>query len=318
MSCSTRSTRRGYTIVGPTVRDRAIVYDEIRGSGDLPIGWTDEQDGGHYRLRRRDDEALFGYDVGPHSWKQLPAAARGAPVARPASTSEGGAARRRRGRHATPPATRSSARAPASCTRWGSSTACCSAARIPTRPTAPAREDVFVVAVQCGQAGGTCFCVSMGTGPTAERGFDLALTEMLDGARHYFVVEVGSERGASAARRAAAPPGRRARARRRRRGARARRRADGPRARRHRHQGAALPQLRAPALGRGRRALPDLRQLHDGLPDVLLHDGRGRHRPRRRARRAPPAAGTRASRSTTRTSMAARCAPRRARATASG
>src|SRR5450631_1573745 len=66
--------RRSYTIVGPTVRDRAIVYDEIGSSADLPIGWTDEQDGGHYRLRRRDDEARFGYNVGPHSWKtyQLP------------------------------------------------------------------------------------------------------------------------------------------------------------------------------------------------------------------------------------------------------
>ena len=57
-------------------------------------------------------------------------------------------------------------------------------------------EDVFIIAVQCGQAGGTCFCVSMNTGPVAERGFDLALTEILDGAMHHFVVEVGSERGA--------------------------------------------------------------------------------------------------------------------------
>jgi hypothetical protein len=75
--------RRGYTVVGPKVRDQAIVYDEICCSADLPIGWTDEQDGGHCRLRRRDDEALFGYNVGPHSWKryQLPpgsASARGA------------------------------------------------------------------------------------------------------------------------------------------------------------------------------------------------------------------------------------------------
>ena len=66
--------RRGYTVLGPTVRDQAIVYGEIGCSADLPIGWTDEQDGGHYRLRRRDDKALFGYNVGPHSWKryQLP------------------------------------------------------------------------------------------------------------------------------------------------------------------------------------------------------------------------------------------------------
>ena len=36
----------------------------------------------------------------------------------------------------------------------------------------------------------------MGTGPVAERGFDLALTELIEDDRHSFVVEVGSERGA--------------------------------------------------------------------------------------------------------------------------
>src|ERR1017187_6378465 len=66
--------RRGHTIIGPTIRDGAIIYDEVGCAAELPIGWTDEQDGGHYRLRRRDDKALFGYAVGPHSWKtyQLP------------------------------------------------------------------------------------------------------------------------------------------------------------------------------------------------------------------------------------------------------
>ena len=31
------------------------------------------------------------------------------------------------------------------------------------------RAQVFIVAVNCGQAGGTCFCASMNTGPKAER-----------------------------------------------------------------------------------------------------------------------------------------------------
>src|SRR5579872_3089225 len=62
---------RGYRVIGPTVRDQAIVYDDIDGVADLPTGWKDEQDGGHYRLVRRDDAALFGYVVGPHSWKKF-------------------------------------------------------------------------------------------------------------------------------------------------------------------------------------------------------------------------------------------------------
>jgi hypothetical protein len=62
---------QGYQIVGPTVHDGAIVYRDVRSAADLPIGWGDEQDGGRYRLRRREDEAVFGYAVGPHSWKQF-------------------------------------------------------------------------------------------------------------------------------------------------------------------------------------------------------------------------------------------------------
>ena len=55
--------RRGYRVIGPTLRDKAIVYDDIAAVADLPKGWSDEQDGGHYRLKKRDDEALFGYAV---------------------------------------------------------------------------------------------------------------------------------------------------------------------------------------------------------------------------------------------------------------
>jgi ferredoxin len=57
------------------------------------------------------------------------------------------------------------------------------------------RDGVFIVAVNCGQAGATCFCASMGTGPRADKGFDLSLTEVLEGDTHHFVVEVGSPSG---------------------------------------------------------------------------------------------------------------------------
>jgi hypothetical protein len=63
--------RQGYTVIGPRIWEGAIVYDEVHQTSDLPIGWTDEQDGGQYRLRRREDQAFFGYAVGPHSWKRF-------------------------------------------------------------------------------------------------------------------------------------------------------------------------------------------------------------------------------------------------------
>lgn len=61
---------RGFATVGPTVRNQTIVCDRIASVDDLPIGWTDIQEAGTYRLVKRDDEAVFGYVVGPHSFKK--------------------------------------------------------------------------------------------------------------------------------------------------------------------------------------------------------------------------------------------------------
>lgn len=62
---------KGYQLVGPTVRNGAIVHAEILGIEDLPAGWTEVREGGTYRLNRTADGALLGYSVGPRSWKQL-------------------------------------------------------------------------------------------------------------------------------------------------------------------------------------------------------------------------------------------------------
>ena len=187
---------RGYTCIGPTVRDAAIVYDEIRSEQDLPIGYTDEQDGGTYRLKKRNDDARFGYTVGPQSWKQylfppstLLMKAQRTPDGFVAKGYEGQAPRY----------------------AFIGVRACdLNAIAIQDRiflkgpyidPTYKARrEAAFIVVVNCGQAGRTCFCVSMGTGPMAKTGYDLALTEILEEDRHEFLVEVGSERGDEVAR----------------------------------------------------------------------------------------------------------------------
>ena len=187
----------GHTIIGPTVRDRAIVFDEIRRAADLPIGWTDEQDGGHYRLVRREDQALFGYAVGPHSWKryQLPPQVR---LWQARVDGQGGLTEL----ELTPRDERRYA-------FIGARSCDLHAAGILERVVGQTSTPPFIVAVQCGQAGGTCFCVSMQTGPVATSGFDLALTEVLDGARHQFVVEIGSDAGAQILRERPAPCGHR-------------------------------------------------------------------------------------------------------------
>ncbi|HTX46458.1 MAG TPA: 4Fe-4S dicluster domain-containing protein [Solirubrobacteraceae bacterium] len=174
---------RGYTIIGPTVRDGAIVYDELQAASDLPVGWTDEQGPGHYRLRRRDDEALFGFAVGPHSWKahQLPAERTlwRARVDADGGLTEFEAGHSDRRRYAF----------------LGARSCELHAMGILDHVLSQSSDDVLVIAVQCGQAGGTCFCASMDTGPVAEQGFDLALTELIQNGRHCFLCEVGSARG---------------------------------------------------------------------------------------------------------------------------
>jgi ferredoxin len=192
-------TGKGYRVIGPVVRDGAIVYDELASSSDLPIGWTDEQNGGTYRLKKRTDEAVFGFAVGPHSWKKY----LHPPVLRlwKAERSSAGSGSDRVFQIAPED------QEPPKYAFIGVRACELHAIAIQDRVflegsyVDPAyqirREGCFIVAVNCGQAGGTCFCVSMKTGPKATFGFDLALTEVLEGERHYFVVEVGTPQGAA-------------------------------------------------------------------------------------------------------------------------
>ncbi|MGE0884572.1 MAG: 4Fe-4S dicluster domain-containing protein [Blastocatellales bacterium] len=185
-------TGRAYCVVGPTVRDGAIVYDELNSVEDLPIGWTDEQDKGHYRLRKRGDEALFGYNVGPHSWKRFlhPPRLR---LWQANRTGDGFDFVNDRDN-------------PPKYAFLGVRACELHAINIQDKVFLEGqyvdtayqmrRKDCFIVAVNCGQAGETCFCVSMNTGPKATFGFDLALTEVVEGERHYFVVEIGTDAGA--------------------------------------------------------------------------------------------------------------------------
>ena len=183
---------QGFQLVGPSLRDGAIVCAEIAGVADLPAGWTDTQQAGTYRLQRRDDGALFGYTLGPQSWKRF----LFVPQLRLLQA-------RRDGTGFT---IDTAASPPPRLALIGVRACELAAIAIQDRTFlqgafvdadyAARRAAIFVLAVNCAQAGGTCFCASMETGPRATAGFDLALTEILDG-DHRFLVEAGSERGAA-------------------------------------------------------------------------------------------------------------------------
>ncbi|HEY5594094.1 MAG TPA: 4Fe-4S dicluster domain-containing protein [Nitrospiria bacterium] len=183
--------RRGFALVGPTVRDGAIVYDTLDSTADLPVGWTDEQDGGTYRLKKRADAALFGYVVGPQSWKKF----LHQPVLRLWRARREGKGFQIIPENDDPP--KFAFIGVRSCELHAIAVSDKVFIGGPFQDSSYRlrRENVFIVAVNCGQAGGTCFCVSMKTGPKATAGFDLALTEVLESGRHTFTVEAGTERG---------------------------------------------------------------------------------------------------------------------------
>jgi ferredoxin len=182
---------RGYVVVGPRLRDAAIVLDEVQGVEDLPIGWSDEQDAATYRLRHRGDRALFQYAVGPTSprrflsppRRRLWSAARGASGFELADEPA-----------APPPYAFLAVRA-------------CELAAVAVQDHvlrdgtyadewyARARERAFFVGVSCGAPASSCFCASMGTGPEVTIGHDLAVTELLEEDAHELLVEAATDRG---------------------------------------------------------------------------------------------------------------------------
>jgi ferredoxin len=187
----------GFQIVGPRVRDGAIVLDQLASVSDLPVGVGEVQDGGTYRLRQRDDRAAFGYAAGPQSWRRFLSPPR--ELLWRASRSDGGF--HIEGGTDVAPAPEGPRRYAFVGVRACDLHAIEIQDRVfashahPDPRYASRRADALIVAVNCTEPGGTCFCASMGTGPRVRAGHDLALTELTDGA-HRFVIEVGSEAGA--------------------------------------------------------------------------------------------------------------------------
>ncbi|QUR67873.1 4Fe-4S dicluster domain-containing protein [Mycobacterium spongiae] len=181
---------KGYRVVGPTLRDNAIVLAELESAAELPRGWGVDVGPGHYRVRRRDDDAAFGHSAGPQSWKQFlhpprrrlwSATRDGGVTSEPVDEARPYAFLGVRGCDLAAIATLGGV---------------LDDSRYPDNSFAARRRRTFVVAVNCTEPGGLCFCASMGTGPSVGPGYDLALTERAGGGAPTYVVEVGTDRGA--------------------------------------------------------------------------------------------------------------------------
>ncbi|OGX34056.1 MAG: sulfite reductase subunit A, partial [Omnitrophica WOR_2 bacterium RIFCSPHIGHO2_02_FULL_52_10] len=181
----------GYKIVGPTVEDQAIVYGPIRCVEDLPIGWTDRQEAGTYRLEPRNDSALFGYVVGPTSWKKFLFPPR-EKLWQAQKTGNGFQVEAQ-----FPPQENTAFLGIRSCELHAIAIQdkVFTAGPFVDSHYRLRRENVLLIAVNCTQPGGACFCVSMNTGPKAAQGFDLSLTEVISASEHYFIAHTGTPKG---------------------------------------------------------------------------------------------------------------------------
>ncbi|MFJ2766766.1 4Fe-4S dicluster domain-containing protein [Streptomyces sp. NPDC087300] len=184
----------GRTVVGPTVRDGAIVLAELDSADQLPYGWGVELEAGHYRLRRREDGAAFAHSAGPQSWKNFLHPQREklwSADRQPDGTVEISAETAGRPSYAFLGVRPCDLRAIAIQDRVLTGGA------FKDGGYQERRRGAFLIAAECAEPGATCFCVSMGSGPGVDTGFDLALTEVVDGTGHRFFVRVGSAAGAA-------------------------------------------------------------------------------------------------------------------------
>lgn len=178
---------RGYEVHGPQVRDGVLRFGPLRSVDDLPRGWVGRQEAGRYRLEHRGHPRVFDVVHGPEGLKRYLFPPREALFA---WVRENGGWRVTADAPAAPRVALLGVRA-------------CDLAALAVLDRVFLREgeedpryqarrpQLFLIAVDCAHPAAICFCTAWGTGPEAQHGYDLALTELDEG----FVVRIGSEAG---------------------------------------------------------------------------------------------------------------------------
>jgi ferredoxin len=192
----------GYRVVGPIARNDAIVLAEIDSADALPYGWGVTVEPGIYRLHRRDDSAAFGHVASQQSWKKylqeahtrLWAVDRTDGAGGGSGAAEGGTAGGWTITSGRPEAPRYAFVGVRACDLQAIGVQDRVLGGVDTG-YASRREPAFIVAVSCTEPGSTCFCASTGHGPQVGPGYDVALTELIDGSRVRYVADAGTSAG---------------------------------------------------------------------------------------------------------------------------
>jgi len=183
--------KQKFKTIGPTVRDNTIIYDELDKISDLPIGITDIHEAGSYRLKERSDKALFGYNVGPFSFKKYLFPPRLTILK----------TKKVDGKISIIKENESVEKL----AFFGVKPCELQAILIQDKIFIEGeyvdnyykkqRDNLFIVTTNCTESGSSCFCASTGSGPEAKKGFDISITELIDNGNHDFLIEAGSKDG---------------------------------------------------------------------------------------------------------------------------
>lgn len=175
-----------YDVVAPVVRDFSIALEKIRSFDQIARGYRDVQYPARYQLEKTDEPAVFTYTNGQESPKKFLHPSRlvmfkGKLKHDGFDVTEDQGPERKLAFFGIRPCDRQSILVLDK--------------TFITEHSDPyylrRREGSFIATINCTRPGSVCFCASMGSGPKADRGFDLALTELEDS----FLIEPGSEKG---------------------------------------------------------------------------------------------------------------------------
>lgn len=180
----------GYRIIGPKVQDDVVTLTELTDFDELPVGILDIQEPGAYRLEETGDKSLFRYRTGPRSPKN---------ALHPPRQHLWTASRKDQDLQFTP--------APAGDSRpiafFGIKS--CDLAAIEKLDQVLGEGPAYVqrsagrltIVAGCSDPGPLCFCGDMGSGPFADKGYDLILTETQPGGDPVYLTTAGSAAGRS-------------------------------------------------------------------------------------------------------------------------
>lgn len=177
----------GYGLIGPKIKDDAIVFEELADASELPYGIEENTAPGRYQLQKARHKRAFSFNTGPQGLKPFLFAPE-QELWRAEHTENGLVFKQ------SYPLIRPLA--------FIGLRACDLAALAlqdqhfaegpyPDPAYQAKRQQLFIVAVNCSRSASTCFCVSTGDGPNATSGYDLCLDELDSG----YLVSVGSDKG---------------------------------------------------------------------------------------------------------------------------